>query len=35
MLLCYCTDEVKDKTLFSAWEIRPYPEKWKELSTTT
>jgi len=27
MLLCYCTDEVKNKTLFSAWEIRPYPEK--------
>ena len=27
MLLCYCTDKVKKKTLFSAWEIRPYPEK--------
>jgi len=27
MLLCYCTDEVKKKTLFSAWEIRPHPEK--------
>tara|TARA_R100001591_G_scaffold72765_1_gene80896 strand:+ start:632 stop:877 length:246 start_codon:yes stop_codon:yes gene_type:complete len=26
MLLCYCTDEIKNKTLFSAWEIRPYPE---------
>jgi hypothetical protein len=26
MLLCYCTDEEKNKTLFSAWEIRPYPE---------
>ena len=35
MLLCYCTDEVKKKTLFSAWEIRPYPEKWKGLNTTT
>ena len=28
MLLCYCTDEVKDKkTKFSSWDIRPYPEK--------
>ena len=27
MLLCYCTDENKNKTLFSSWEIRPYPEK--------
>ena len=26
MLLCYCTDEYKKKTLFSSWEIRPYPE---------
>ena len=26
MLLCYCTDEDKKKTLFSSWEIRPYPE---------
>tara|TARA_Y100000114_G_scaffold143674_1_gene151455 strand:- start:22 stop:291 length:270 start_codon:yes stop_codon:yes gene_type:complete len=28
MLLCYCTDKVKGKkTKFSAWDIRPYPEK--------
>ena len=27
MLICYCTDKYKNKTLFSAWEIRPYPEK--------
>ena len=28
MLLCYCTDHNPndDKTLFSSWEIRPYPE---------
>ena len=28
MLLCYCTDHNPNdnKTLFSAWEIRPYPE---------
>lgn len=26
MQICYCTDEDKNKTLFSAWEIRPYPE---------
>jgi len=26
MQVCYCTDEDKNKTLFSAWEIRPYPE---------
>ena len=27
MCLCYCDDEEKDKTIFSAWEIRPFPEK--------
>ena len=27
MCLCYCDDEKKDKTIFSAWEIRPFPEK--------
>jgi len=28
MLLCYCTNHNPndDKTLFSSWEIRPYPE---------
>ena len=26
MQICYCTDEDKNKTLFSSWEIRPYPE---------
>ena len=26
MQVCYCTDEDKNKTLFSAWEIRPYTE---------
>jgi hypothetical protein len=24
--MLHCTDEDKNKTLFSAWEIRPYPE---------
>ena len=27
MQVCYCTDEDKNKTLFSSWEIRPYPEE--------
>jgi hypothetical protein len=26
MQICYCTDEDKNKTLFSSWEIRPYQE---------
>ena len=26
MQVCYCTDEDKNKTLFSSWEIRPYQE---------
>ena len=26
LCLCYCDDEKKDKTIFSAWEIRPFPE---------